>query len=158
MPYGPATNAKFESIYYEGTLSQWAQIQLGKHYISKNYYKQTKIDIYFNGEKATDVTVTPTDMANACEMTFYGWKSLETFNFTGTIDEWCSISFANSKANPLLLGAKLLLNGVLVEDLVIDSTATKIGDYAFVGCDQLKSVVISGNVESIGKSAFEPMK
>ena len=38
---------------------------------------------------------------------------------------------------------------------VIPEGATEIGDYAFIGCESLRSVVIPDGVTEIGKDVFE---
>ncbi len=78
---------------------------------------------------------------------------------------WCGIEFKGgsfaegypyvhiSYSNPLYY-ANLYLNGEAVENLVIPDGVTKIGDYAFYGYKNLKSVCLPDSVISIGKEAF----
>ncbi len=67
---------------------------------------------------------------------------------------WCAISFTDFVANPLYYAHELYLNGTLVTDLVIPSSVTSIGKYAFGGCSGLTSVTIPNSVTSIGDWAF----
>ncbi len=69
------------------------------------------------------------------------------------IAAWCQISFEDFLANPIDT-ANLYLNNELVTDLIIPDNATRIGNYAFNGYDNLTSVIIGNNVTSIGNEAF----
>lgn len=42
-----------------------------------------------------------------------------------------------------------------ISEIVIPSSCERIGDYAFVGCKNLKEISIPGTVSSIGRSAFD---
>ena len=64
---------------------------------------------------------------------------------------WCNISFGSS---PLEKAHHLYLNGEEITDLVIPSSVTSIGRYAFRDCTGLTSVIIHNSVTSIGYSAF----
>ena len=57
-------------------------------------------------------------------------------------------------ANPLNYAHNLYLNNELITDLVIPSSVTSIGDYAFYVCRGLTSITIPDTVTSIGDSAF----
>ena len=70
------------------------------------------------------------------------------------IAKWCEIDFAPYSANPLNNEANLYLNGTLVTELIIPDSVTSIGNYAFYGCDNLKSITIPDSVTSIGIYAF----
>lgn len=67
---------------------------------------------------------------------------------------WCGIQFANSTSNPVCTGARLYVNGVLAEDIVISEGATSIGKYTFRGLTNLKSITVASTVTSIARGAF----
>jgi hypothetical protein len=71
--------------------------------------------------------------------------------FKGGPGTWAN-SFTSN--NPLSGGAKLYLNGVLVENLVIPDGVTQIGAYAFHGCSSLTSITIPNIITTIGEGAF----
>ena len=48
----------------------------------------------------------------------------------------------------------IYINGVLLEELVIDDSIMQIPDYAFRECTSLKNVTLSDSVSSVGKNAF----
>ncbi len=70
------------------------------------------------------------------------------------LNVWCNINFENYIDNPLYSGADLFLNGTKVTDLVIPNDIKNINDYAFVGCNSIKSVQVPNNVKTIGYMAF----
>ncbi len=85
--------------------------------------------------------------------TFSGCSSLTAVHISD-LAAWCNISFGDAFANPLYYAKKLYLNGVLVEHLTIPSGITQIKDYAFYGCESIKSVTIPFDVTKIGSSTF----
>ena len=76
------------------------------------------------------------------------------------IASWCESVFINTAGpygivkNPLQNGAKLYLNEELITDLVIPEGVTRIGENAFYGYGDLKSVTIPGSVTTVGDYAF----
>ncbi len=70
------------------------------------------------------------------------------------IAAWCEISFANSRANPLYFAGALYLDNERVTEIVVPDGVTKIGDYAFYGCDGIISLQMGSSVEQIGEYAF----
>ena len=79
---------------------------------------------------------------------------LTSVNYTGTISQWCNISFAEEVSNPLLYAHSLSINGSFVRNLVIPDGTTTIKSFAFNGCTGLTSVTIPNSVTSIGDGAF----
>ena len=70
------------------------------------------------------------------------------------LEAWCRIGFGNSSSNPLSYAHHLYLDDEEITELVIPSTITTIGNYAFDGCSGLTSVTIPNSVTTIGNSAF----
>ena len=67
---------------------------------------------------------------------------------------WCAIDFDDESANPLSVAGALYLNGNRVTELVIPENVTKIGNYAFYGCEWVGDLTIPAAVKQIGKYAF----
>ena len=71
------------------------------------------------------------------------------------IAAWCGIKFSGYAANPLCCAQHLYSDdNTEIEELVIPSSVTSIGDYAFKDCLKLTSVTIPNNVTTIGGNAF----
>ena len=81
----------------------------------------------------------------------YCWELKKVF--ISDLEAWCNISF-ESCANPIMYGAKLILNGEEITVFVIPNTVTRIGDYMFHNFLNLTAVIIPSSVTSIGEGAF----
>ena len=77
-------------------------------------------------------------------------SELNTIFYLGDISAWCNISFGSSPSS-----YKLYVNNRLVDNLVIPSSLTSIGERTFSGCKSLTSITIPNSVTSIGDFAFE---
>jgi hypothetical protein len=106
-----------------------------------------------DNKSLTSITI-PSSVVNIGEMAFASCLHLARVDYTGTIDQWAQIEFDGRAANPLNYTKNLYINNELVTQANI-TTATKINDYAFLGCGNLTSVLIGDGVTSIGKYAFE---
>ena len=69
-------------------------------------------------------------------------------NYLGTLEDWCSISFATIGSNPCSSGANLYLNGVLLTEVTLNS----VNDYVFFGCASITKATVNGD---IGICAFD---
>ncbi len=69
-----------------------------------------------------------------------------------SLESLCSIDFSNALANPLAYSHNLYVNGEKITNLIIPESISSIGNYAFYGCSNLKSISLSTN--SIGTGAF----
>ena len=101
----------------------------------------------------TSVTI-PNSVTSIGSGAFYGCTGLTSTIYTGTIAQWCNISFWGSSANPLYCSHSLTISGSEVTNLVIPNGVTEIKQYAFCGCSGLTSVTIPNSVTSIGDVAF----
>ena len=92
------------------------------------------------------------------EGAFDNLNSIESLYFSGTVADWCAVTFEYSDPDKdvklLRKVQRFYINGELVENLVIPSWVEKVGDHAFAGYYRLKSVTVSEGVESIGDHAF----
>ena len=101
----------------------------------------------------TSVTI-PGSVTSIGTWAFYECTGLASCNYTGTLEQWCNISFSDSYANPCYYAKKLCIQGQEIKDLVIPYGVTRIGNYAFEECAGLTSVTIPSSVTSIGAWAF----
>ena len=84
---------------------------------------------------------------------FHNCSSLYAVH-TGSIGQWCNISFSDCYSNPLYYAHNLYVDNELVTDLVIPETVTEIKVNAFYNTTCLTSLTISNSVTSIGSAAF----
>ena len=108
-------------------------------------------DAFWHCSSLTSVTI-PNSMTSIGEGAFEDCTELSKV-YISDIATWCSISFGDYYANPLIYAHNLYLNGNKVTDLIIPNSVTSIGDWAFWGCS-LTSVTIPNSVTSIGEYAF----
>lgn len=74
---------------------------------------------------------------------------IQIVTYNGNADDWCKITFANGKSNPVCYGSILHLTEepiINFNDLVIPSTVTSL-DSKFSGCENLLSVVIPDDTQ-----------
>ncbi len=103
----------------------------------------------FSGCKGLETIIIPGTVTSMGKRVFYDCdlKSI----YAQDIESWCNIS---SDYGRLYSNVNLYFDNALVTDIVIPDTVSVINDYAFEGCGSLKSVEMSGSVESIGTGAF----
>ncbi len=85
---------------------------------------------------------------------FENCNNIEKVNIT-SLDSWMNISFSNAGSTPLYYGADLYLNGTKLINLTIPATQESIKNYAFYGCESLKTITIPNTTTSIPDSAFK---
>ena len=162
-----------KKLKYTGTIADWCNISFGDYSANPLYYAH---NLYINDKLVTDLVIPDTvKKINNCAFeyctsltnvtignsvtsidsyAFSGCTSLKKVNYTGTIADWCNISFTNASANPLYYAHNLYINDKLVTDLVIPDTVKKINNCAFEYCTSLTNVTIGNSVTSIGGYAF----
>ena len=156
-------------VNYLGTVDKWVKIEQNG---ALNYYAK---DLYINDELLTDVKITTADSIK--QYAFFNFQSIKsveigksvTFigprafdgcsgltkvNYLGTVDEWVEIDFNGYDSNPTYYAKDLYINDELLTDVKI-TTADSIKQYAFLGCQSIKSVEIGNSVTSIGHNAFD---
>ena len=81
-------------------------------------------------------------------------KNLVNVYFTGTLSDWLSIEYEESKDNPMYYAEHLYIDGNLVTEVVVPSNITEIKAFAFYGVEELKKITIHNNVTVFGAYAF----
>lgn len=81
-------------------------------------------------------------------------EKIAKVNYTGSIENWCKISFADSYANPLSSGADLYIGGEKVETLVLPETVTSLNGHVFRGAN-IKEVRLPDKLTVVQFGAFE---
>ncbi len=88
---------------------------------------------------------------------FKGCYKLATVEFA-SIESLCKIQYDNNDSNPLFYCDNLYVDGKIITILSIPDSITRIGDYAFSGCNCIISVIIPSSVISIGQDSFKYCK
>lgn len=116
-------------------------------------------DAFKNFSKLTSIEI-PNSIVSIEDYAFYGCDNLEKVYYNGEIYEWCNISFVNYSSNPMCVGKSFYIKDdkndyYELDEIIVPSTISMIGDYQFYGFKNIKKVDIHNNVLSIGKSSFE---
>ncbi len=119
--------------------------------------------------------ILPNSITYIGDYAFHSCTGLTSVYYTGTLAQWCDISFDGRTANPLISAHNLYIGDTLVTDLIIpssipevksyafaeatcitsiDVSASRIGSYAFSDCSNIISITIGDSVTSIENGAF----
>ena len=85
---------------------------------------------------------------------FWACIGLESVHYTGTIADWCGISFADYESNPLNYADELYIGGTLVTDLVIPQGVTRIKSFAFARYEAMTSVSFPNSLTQLDMASF----
>jgi hypothetical protein len=172
--YGAFYNCSgLTAVYYTGTLAQWCGITFSSENSNPLYYGH---NLYINGALVTNLTIPegvtaipnyafccgtcintvniPSSVTSFGEYAFSNCSGIAV-HFSGTIAQWCGITFANNSSNPLKDGA-LYIDGTLVTNLVIPYGVTVINPYAFCSCTGIiGTLTLPNSLNTIGDYAFQ---
>ncbi len=171
------------NVYFNGTIEDWCNINFSTLY-SDPMWKATHIFMFDNEgltEEVTEIVIPETiteihdyTFYNFSKLTtvtldksvttigkdaFYGCNSLNRVNYTGTIEDWCKVSFSNLYSDPMFKATHFYtLNGegeyVEVTEITIPDTITTINAYTFYNFSALTTLTMGPSVDSIGSKAF----
>ena len=153
-------------------LGTWCEINFSDS--SSNPLSYAK-NLYINNELVEDIEI-PSSISKINDYAFYNCSSIKSIKFPDTLTAigkaaffgctglekvninnlgtWCEINFSDSSSNPLSYAKNLYINNELVEDTEIPSSISKVNDYVFYNCGNIKSVVLPKGLTEIGNSAF----
>lgn len=105
---------------------------------------------YCNGLTSITIPYTVTTIEDGA---FYECTNLATIFYTGSIEQWCNITFSNAGTS-FHVPYRLYIDNVEVENLVIPNGVFEIKDKTFYKCISLLSVTIPESITRIGGNAF----
>lgn len=90
---------------------------------------------------------------------FRNCNALSRVDYLGDMQGWCNVCVPDNDydghyANPLLYGAQLYQNGVLVTEVEIPDSVKEVNAHLFAGCTSITSVIMHDGVVSISDCAF----
>ena len=96
----------------------------------------------------------PNSVTSIAGYAFYNCSGLVGVSYTGSIGQWCNISFNDNTSNPLSNAHNLYIDNELVTDLVVPEGLTEIKSYAFYGATCLTSLTLPNSLTTIHYDAF----
>ena len=87
-------------------------------------------------------------------LAFFGCTHLSNIYYTGSLSQWCNITFEDQNSSPMCYLGRLYINNERLTQLIVPDDVTIVKDYAFLNCWDLTNVIIHGNVNEIGAYAF----
>ena len=110
---------------------------------------------FYNHSTLSDVTIS-SSVTTFNSTAFSGCSALNkdtggNLNFLGTADQWASINFASSTANPMYYNHSLKLNGTTLVNATFN---TDVKGYCFYGNTDLETITLGSEVTYLGTYAF----
>lgn len=85
---------------------------------------------------------------------FENCTNISKTNYTGTLMDWCNITFMNN-GNPCIYSKNLYINDIeLKGNLVLPDSIITLKNYTFLNCQNIQSITIPNSVISIGEYTF----
>lgn len=110
-------------------------------------------EAFVNCRKLTHITMGAAvkKVGNSC---FYNNSSLTRLDIRN-LASWCVIDWGTSAScNPMSVAQEVYVNGEPLIDIVIPSSVTRIGAYAFANCKSAKTLTLPEEMNTIGLGAF----
>lgn len=128
------------------------------------YYCKHLTNIIFEGQVDSIADGAFTDCNKVENITFNGgirklgptvFKNMSLSRLDiNDVPAWCAMSFSSQTANPMSYAKNIYIEGSDDYHLIVSEGTDSINDYAFAGCNILKSATISKNVKKIGTGSF----
>ena len=97
----------------------------------------------------------PETIAEIGSNAFSNSSNLKRIDYNGDLTSWCNIKMSGHSSAPTFNSADLYIKGALLEDLITPENITTINKYAFLGCQSIRTVLISDNVTNFGSGVFQ---
>ena len=85
---------------------------------------------------------------------FDNCSGLTKLYYTGTIADWCGITFSSAYSNPLYYAKNLYIGDTLATEITIPTTVTSIGAHQFYNATSLTKITLPSTITKIGANAF----
>ncbi len=120
---------------------------------------------YFTNESFLDcnsiesITI-PKSITSIGTNVFYNCSGLKRVYYEGSIEDWCKLSFHdNAYGNPMYYSSHFYLKNSNneweeVTSIEIPKNITTIGEFQFLGFNNVRSIILPEGIKSIKKSAF----
>ncbi len=144
------------SVYYTGTIDQWAEIEFDHNSSNPLYYAK---NLYINNELVTEANITTATKINDYAFNGCGLTSVTIGASVTSIGKWAfhgcagltSVTIGESVTS---IGGFAFYMCTGLTSIDIPNSVTSIGDRAFYHCSKLTNVTIGSGVTNIGAKAF----
>ena len=166
---------KLETVYYNGTIEDWCNIEFVGYSANPMFYAKK---IYMLDEKnewyeVTEVNI-PDTINSIGDYQFYGFKNvrkitisssvksigsgafsqctnLQEVYYNGTMENWCNYKFSYEYSNPMSYATNFyMLNEnneyYEVKEIEIPEGVTEIGDYQFYSFENIRTITIPSTI------------
>ena len=175
-------NNFLEEVYFDGTLKDWCEVEFGhgnaqpmayaKDLYLRNdlgeWYLLTEVvlsegteiinNYTFEGVDNLEEITLPSTIKTIGNFAFNKCQTLTNVYYKGTMEDWLNIDFISASSNPMMYATNFYYlkddQFVLLEEVVIPESITKIKNYQLYGFSQLKKVIFHDNITEIGDRAF----
>lgn len=122
-----------------------------------NYsFSNDDVPPWYNSRGLINKVIIPNTITTLGNNAFKDCDSIETFEYTGDVKDWCNISFVNEFSNPNYYAEKFIVNGESVSgEYIVPDNVTSICDNAFSYCTELTSFTISNSTTVIGENILK---
>lgn len=132
--------------FYRNTALQSVVLPASVEYVAQNaFLRCSEMKTLTLGD---NIRVLDSDAFRDCRM-------LTTLYYTGTLSDWCTITFGNAMANPMYYTGNLYIGDAQVTELALPAGLAEIGAYTFENLKALTTLTLPDTVVRIGASAFE---
>ena len=107
----------------------------------------------FDDCMALEIIHLPKSLKNIEEHAF-GWQMKIKEVHIKSLSSWFDVKLEGLYSSPFCDSADLYVNGELLEHLEIPSYVSEIPQHAFMGCQSIKTITITGATKTVGECAF----
>lgn len=143
----------------EATITQLDQGVTGSVIIPSRIdgYPVTQIgENAFSGCSLVTAITLPVSVKALASKAFSGLTNLDRFDFSGTLIQWCAISFKDGSSVPFGITDNVYIDNSPISQIPYTALTgiTKIGAYSFYNCATLMSIGFPSSLNTIGNYAF----